>query len=178
MSNYTIRTKRLGLRNWEEKDIELAYKMCSNEQVMEFFPNCLTLRETEDFINRMNVHYERYGFCYFAVDRLDTNTFIGFIGLLHQTYDTPFAPFIDIGWRLLPEAWGKGYATEGALACLDLAFNKLGLLKVYAIAPELNKKSQHAMQKIGMQLSTKFNHPKIDKTDSLHKCVAYKILKK
>jgi len=177
MSDYIISTSRLGLRNWREKDVQRTYKMCSDKRVMEFFPNCLTLKETHAFINRMKDHYATYGFCYFAVDRLDTQEFIGFIGLSHQTYNTHFSPFIDVGWRLLPEAWGKGYATEGALACLDFAFTKLSLQEVYSVAPEINKKSQRVMQKIGMQICDHFEHPKIDKNDPLCKCIAYKITK-
>jgi len=177
MSNYLITTDRLGLRGWEESDLELAYKMCSNERVMEFFPRCLTLHENKNFIDRMKTHHNQYGFCYFAVDRLDTNSFIGFIGLMHQTYETGFDPFIDLGWRLLPEAWGKGFASEGAQACVDFAFSKLDLPQLFAIAPKLNKKSQRVMQKIGMQEYTHFKHPKIEESNPLSKCVAYKIKK-
>ncbi len=176
MSEYTIRTKRLGLRNWKENDLTPSYKMCSDKQVMEFFPRCLTLAETQNFIDRMKDHFTTYGFCYFAVDRLDTNTFIGFIGLMKQSYHTPFSPFIDIGWRLLPEAWGNGYATEGALACLDYAFNELRLTEVYAVAPILNKKSRNVMHKIGMHECAHFEHPKIDSNDPLCRCVAYKLV--
>jgi len=167
MKNYTIKTKRLGLRNWIDEDIEPFAKICADKRVMEFFPSMWTLKQTTDFIKRMKVHYKEYGFCYFAVDRLDTNEFIGFIGLMHQNYETSFAPFVDIGWRLSPQ--------EGATACLNFAFAELNLIQVYAIAPNLNKKSQRVMEKLGMQFHSTFMHPKIDKNDPLQECVAYKI---
>jgi len=175
MSKYSIITDRLGLRNWEEKDSQLAHKMNADVRVMEFFPSNWSLEQTTAFILRMKIHYEKHNFCYFAVDRLDTNTFIGFIGLMHQTYETGFNPFIDIGWRLLPEAWGNGFATEGAKGCVKYAFTILNLPYVYAIAPKLNKKSQRVMQKIGMHEHIYFKHPNIDENDPLCECVAHRI---
>ncbi len=177
MKDYHIITPRLGLRNWRDADINLAHKMNSNTVVMEYFPKTWSLKETCSFVDRMKDHYDQYGFCYFAVDRLDTNSFIGFIGLMHQTYKTGFDPFIDIGWRLIPEAWGHGFATEGAQACLHFAFTKLLVDKVYAVAPQSNKKSQRVMQKIGMHEHQDFDHPNISKDDPLHKCIAYQIMK-
>ena len=178
MSDYIIKTSRLGLRNWIESDIEPANIMNANSKVREFFPNTLSKEETIRFIRQMQAHFDKYGFCYFAVDRLDTKEFIGFIGLMNQTYQTSFTPFVDIGWRLLQNAWRNGFATEGAKACLDYAFAELKLTKVYAIAPELNKKSQHIMQKLGMEIYTHFEYPKLDKNSPLRKCVAYRIKSK
>ncbi len=176
MLNYIIKTDRLGLRNWQEKDIEPATIMNADKAVREFFPNTLSQQETEDFIKRMQQHFTMYGYCYFAVDELATNKFIGFIGLSNQTFKSEFTPCVDIGWRLLSTAWGKGYATEGALACLTFAFTTLNLKEVYAIAPVLNLKSQHVMQKIGMSEYIHFIHPKIDKNNPLKKCIAYRAL--
>ena len=163
MPDYIIKTDRLGLRNWQEKDITPATKMNADKAVREFFPNTLSQLETEVFIKTMQHHFATHGYCYFAVDALETNEFIGFIGLSNQTFKSDFTPCVDIGWRLLPEFWGKGYATEGALACINFAFTTLKLKEVYAIAPELNLKSQRVMQKIGMTEYINFVHPKIDK---------------
>jgi len=178
MEKYIIKTSRLGLRNWQDSDIENATMMNADMAVMEFFPNIWSRQETEKFIKRMQTHFSEHGFCYFAVDELNTGNFIGFTGLLHQTYQTNFTPFIDIGWRLMPNAWGKGFATEGANACLNYAFHTLNLPTIFAIAPELNLKSQKVMQKIGMTEYAHFIHPKIDPGNPLKKCVAYRILKK
>tara|TARA_R110002073_G_scaffold40547_1_gene114823 strand:+ start:30895 stop:31437 length:543 start_codon:yes stop_codon:yes gene_type:complete len=177
MSNYIIKTARLGLRNWQTKDIAPAKLMNADARVMEFFPDTWTSKQTEDFIQRMRKHFKKYGFCYFAVDRLDTNTFIGFIGLSHQTYKTSFTPFVDLGWRLIPTAWGHGFATEAAQACIQFAFSDLKLKKVYAIAPDLNLKSQNVMHKLGMTKHTHFVHPKVAVDNALKNCVAYKIEK-
>jgi RimJ/RimL family protein N-acetyltransferase len=177
MAHYIIKTERLGLRNWQTKDIVPTKKMNSDKAVMEFFPTIWSQKQTEDFIQRMRKHFRKHEFCYFAVDELETGKFIGFIGLMNQTYNTSFAPFVDMGWRLIPEVWGQGFASEGARACLDFAFEKLNIKEVYAIAPELNKKSQKIMQKLGLHQYEHFSHPKIDIENPLCKCVAYKIAK-
>ena len=90
MTNYIIKTERLGLRNWQTKDIAPAKTMNCNDSVMEFFPNLWSQKQTEDFIQRMRKHFRKHEFCYFAVDELETGKFIGFIGLMHQTYTTLF----------------------------------------------------------------------------------------
>ena len=178
MRPYRIITTRLGLRNWTDADLEPFAPMCADERVMEFFPKTLNKNESLALINRLKSHYMNHGYCYFAVDRLDTNEFIGFIGLMHQDYTTSFTPFIDIGWRLSAAAWGNGFATEGAKACLDFAFAELNLEAVYAVATKYNVKSQRIMQKIGMEHFESFNHPKLTNNKSLQKCVAYRVLKK
>lgn len=177
MLNYIIKTDRLGLRNWQVSDIEPATRMNADKVVREFFPNTMSQLETEDFIKNMQQHFATHGYCYFAVDELATHKFIGFIGLSNQTFKSGFTPCVDIGWRLLPEFWGKGYATEGALGCVNFVFTTLKLKEVYAIAPEMNLKSQRVMQKIGMSKCIHFVHPKIDKNNPLKNCVAYRILK-
>jgi len=178
MAGYIIKTERLGLRNWQEKDIEPATRMNADKAVREFFPTVMTRAETVDFIKRMQAHFTTHRYCYFAVDELKSNEFIGFIGLSYQTFKCEFTPCVDIGWRLLQNKWSKGYATEGALACLNFAFKTLNLNEVYAIAPIMNLKSQRVMQKIGMDEYMQFIHPKIDKNNDLKHCVAFKISKK
>lgn len=177
MANYSIKTNRLGLRNWQDSDIEKAVNMNFDVSVMEFFPSIMTPEQTIGFIKRMQLHFTAHGFCYFAVDVLETDAFIGFIGLSTQTFESSFTPCVDIGWRLLPSAWGKGYATEGARACLKFAFSRLRLPEVYAIAAELNIKSQRVMRKLGMTAFIRFAHPNIAVENPLRDCVAYRILK-
>ena len=95
----------------------------------------------------MEQQYSEKGYCYFAIDELEDDTFIGFIGLSEQNYDADFTPCIDIGWRLAKTAWNRGYATEGAKRCLDYGLEKLKINKIYSIAPAINTKSVQVMKK-------------------------------
>ena len=123
----------------------------------------------------MQKQYLRKGFCYFAVEELKSNLFIGFIGLSEQNFEASFTPMIDIGWRLSKQYWGKGYATEGAKSCLEYAFNNLKLTTISATCPIVNKNSEHVMQKIGMVKKGFFNHPLLKNFHNLEQCVLYTI---
>jgi len=56
----------------------------------------------------------------------------------------------ELGYRLHPDAWGKGYATEGAAALLREAFACPGITRVYAHSLLDNPGSIRVMEKIGM----------------------------
>ncbi|MDI9310075.1 MAG: GNAT family N-acetyltransferase [Limnohabitans sp.] len=175
IEDYIFTSDRLGFRNWSWTDIDQMHQINSDEKVMEFFPNIPTKEQTIQFIERMKKQYEEKGFCYFAVDKLEDNEFIGFIGLSEQTYEAVFTPCVDIGWRIKSTQWNKGYASEGAKRCLDFAFNNLSLEKVYAVAPKINVKSEHIMTKIGMKKQYEFAHPLLENNEQLKNCVLYAI---
>ena len=141
---------------------------------MEFFPATLSEEETQGLIKRLQLHYEKHGYTYFAVDVLETNEFIGFCGLAVQAWQSKFTPCVDMGWRLKHSAWGKGYATEAAKACLEAAEQKFGLQEVFAFTPDLNLPSQQVMKKIGLEYAGSFQHPKIANDNRFKTCVAYK----
>jgi RimJ/RimL family protein N-acetyltransferase len=82
-------------------------------------------------------------------------------------------PCTDVGWRLAKEHWNKGYATEGAIRCLQYAHDTLLLPVIYATAPAINLPSIHVMQKAGMQYHTDFIHPRLANDERLRHCVAY-----
>ncbi len=97
---YIFTSERLGFRNWILSDFDPLHAINSDEKTMEFFPGILTRPQTIEFVKRMQKLFQDKGFCYFAVDKLETNQFIGFIGLSEQTYQADFTPCIDIGWRI------------------------------------------------------------------------------
>lgn len=171
---YIFTSERLGFRNWKSEDAESLFEINSDKRVMEFFPNVATKEETIDFIERMKTQFQNKGFCYFAVDKLENNEFIGFIGISEQTYDSQFTPCVDIGWRLKFSEWNKGFATEGAKRCLDFALNNLKIETIYSIAPKINLKSELIMTKIGLQKQYEFEHPLLMNDLRLKDCVLYK----
>lgn len=175
MHQYLFKSERLGFRTWTEQDIVKMSAINSNPNVMEFFPSTKSFEQTSKFIDYMNTHFEEHGFCYFAVDRLDNHNFIGFIGLLNQTFEADFTPCIDIGWRIAEKEWGNGFATEGALKCLDYAFNVIGLENIVAVCPTINNRSENVMQKIGMKKVSEFKHPLLSTSKHLENCVFYRI---
>ena len=174
---YLFTSPRLGFRNWEASDIHAFTRLNADPEVMRYFPAPLTLGESEAFLERLREHFRTRGYTYFASDLLDTGELLGFIGLYHQEYEAPFTPATDIGWRLFPEHWGKGYATEGARRCLNHAFDTLGLDRVVSVCPRLNSPSEMVMRKIGMRRQGEFEHPALRDRPRLNPCLWYEIKK-
>ena len=83
-------------------------------------------------------------------------------------------PAVDIGWRLNSQSWGKGYATEGAQACLNYGFNQLHLKSIISIAPKINIPSENIMKRIGMKKVQEFKHPLLKQFPLIEDCVLYK----
>lgn len=175
MENYIFKSERLGFRNWTEKDKPKMGMINSDPKVMEHFPAIPTQKQTNEFVDRMKEQFSKNGFCYFAVDKLENNKFIGFIGIEEQTFKSDFTPCVDIGWRLAQQEWGKGFATEGAQKCIDFAFKEIGLKNIKSFCPEINDKSEKVMKKIGMKKAKNFNHPLLSKFKALEKCALYEI---
>lgn len=177
MKTYLFNTARLGFREWEEKDIGPLMEINSDGKVMAFFPKKPSLEDTTNFVKRMQSSYQRKGFCYYAVDSIESDELLGFIGFSEKTFSSDFTPAVDIGWRLKRNVWNRGLATEGAKACLNYGFNQLNLNRIIAITPIQNIQSQRVMEKIGMRRVKNFQHPELSGYPNLQPCVLFSIEK-
>ena len=92
-------------------------------------------------------------------------------------FDTPFTPAVEIGWRLSPAHWGKGYATEGAKAALRFGFEDLNLDQIVSFTVPANKPSWSVMERIGMvrDPSEDFDHPRLPVGHALRRHVLYRL---
>lgn len=170
-----LETSRLILRDWKQEDISEFARLNSDNRVMEYFLKKLSCEETIAFYNRIQEEFMSCGFGLYAVECKEDHSFVGYVGLHHFVFDVDFSPAIEIGWRLLPEVWGKGFATEAASACLEYARKQLKLKEVYSFTSLPNKRSERVMQKIGMIRIKEFNHPLVDPNHLLCKHVLYKM---
>ncbi|TXF87581.1 GNAT family N-acetyltransferase [Neolewinella aurantiaca] len=170
-----LTTKRLILRPWQKTDLAAMHAVCSNPEVMRFFPAPYTKEQTKAFIGRQHIQQQQRGHCFFAAELRETQKVIGFIGLSYLDLEVDFAPCVEIGWRLHPDTWGQGLAPEGARACLDFGFHELGLNEIYANTPAINLPSRSVMTKIGMTEFCSFKHPKLEDFPDLEECVSYRI---
>lgn len=174
-NNYLFTSQRLGFRPWKPNDLDQFAAMNTDPMVMEYFPKPLSRKESAEFLDRLFNHYAKHGYCYFAVEILESREWIGFTGLAYQTYEAAFTPATDIGWRLKRSVWGRGFATEAVKRCLQYAFEDLGLQKVISTCPKQNHRSELVMQKIGMKKAGEFDHPNLQEYPGLQKCVWYEI---
>lgn len=159
-----LRTERLILRNWEERDRDLFHRINSDDRVMEFFPFRRNRAEADAKMDEFRATLDRQGFGWAAAEIAATGNCIGFVGLSH-TEDTPFMPQggIEIGWRLAPEFWGQGYVAEAARAWLEHGFKTMKLAEIVSFAVTSNHRSTAVMQRIGMRAdpARDFDHPRV-----------------
>ena len=123
----------------------------------------------------MTRQIDQHGWGLWAVELKETKEFIGFIGLQPQPDLFEFSSCVEIGWRLAKKYWHRGYATEGARAVLDYAFNTLNLDKVVSFTAKSNTPSEAVMKKIGMVKTQEFQHPKLPEDHPLCWHVLYEI---
>ncbi|MFI8125062.1 GNAT family N-acetyltransferase [Acinetobacter sp. ABJ-A23_2] len=170
-----IETERLILRQWKETDAAPFIEMGLDKDVMRFFPKLLSATESINLIQRASALIDEKGWGFWAVELKESHDFIGFIGLHDQPEQFDFSPCIEIGWRIATKFWKKGYATEGAKAALDYAFNVLNKDKVVSFTATVNKPSQAVMERLGMHKVKYFNHPKLPDEHALQEHVLYEI---
>ena len=101
------------------------------------------------WISAAQGHWARFGFNWWAAIEPGTDELVGVVSTQHIENDE--AKPIEIGWRLRPEHWGKGYATEAGQAMLRFAFNELRVPEVYAVANPQNHASIRVMERLGMR---------------------------
>lgn len=170
-----IETPRLILRDWQQEDLEPFRQLNSDKEVMRYFPKIYSEEETDAFYEAIKKEFQEYNYGLYAVEVKESKEFIGFIGFHRATFEADFTPCVEIGWRLKRDAWGKGYATEGARACLEYGFTNLNFKEVYSFTAKINEPSQNVMKKKGMHYVKDFNHPKVPHDCNLRRHVLYVI---
>lgn len=150
-----IETPRLLLRRWSDDDLDGLRELTRRPEVMRHIGPRVTLTEaqTEQEHEAKLAHWREHGFGARAATRRDTNEWIGYAVLRHPRADVvELQPSeVEIGWLLLPSAWGQGYATEAAGALIEEGFGRLGLDRIVARYQPANGASGRIMEKIGMQ---------------------------
>src|SRR3990167_3613695 len=141
-----IETERLILRTWKDEDADAFYRINQDPKVIECLLGTLTMEQVREFMQKCNRSFEEERFCLFAVELKSSHEMIGFIGLSEPPWESHFTPCVEVGWRLGSQYWGKGYATEGALAVLDYGFNKIGLSEIVSFTVPANVRSISVME--------------------------------
>ena len=143
---------------------------------MEFLPAILSRQQSDELADRVEAHFHRHGFTFFAVERRDTGEYIGFAGAAAVPFEAHFTPCVEIGWRLAFEHWGNGFATEAARAILRYCHETLNLSEVVAFTVPANVRSRRVMEKSGMTYdpSEDFDHPNLPEGNPLRRHVLYR----
>lgn len=177
-STFRIETDLLAVRPWTEADRDAFRRMNADPRVMRFFPSVLSEAESDAFLARIQDHQAEHGFTLWAVEDKNGNL-AGLTGLARVRFEAPFTPCVEIGWRFLPDYWGRGYALDAARGVLDYAFNGLSLPEVVAFTTATNLPSQRLMQRLGMlrNPAEDFDHPGLPPDHPLRRHVLYRMLR-
>ena len=175
-----IETERLLLRDWGDADAGPYAALNADPRVMEFFPAALTREQSDAQMAGIRAVIAERGYGLYAAEEKTSGRFIGFIGLSRPSFEAHFTPAVEIGWRLAREAWGQGYATEGARAVRDHAFGSLGMDALVSFTAEWNRPSRRVMEKIGMTRDSAddFLHPRLPPEHKLARHVLYRLSRK
>lgn len=145
-----IETARLRLRPWDEADRAAFAALHADPAVMQDYGGPMARAESDAKLDRYMAAFRRTGFCRWAVETRQ-GAFLGYAGIMPSAADRPLGAHVDIGWRLLRAAWGRGCATEAAAAALRDAFARIGLHEVLAYTAPDNARSQAVMTHLALR---------------------------
>lgn len=143
-----LQTERLLLRTWEPDDAEALFELCSDAEVMLHIGTREPYRNVEEarrFLKWAVDYQKENGFCRWAVVEKAGGEIIGSCGFARLEGGGE----IELGYLFARHAWGKGYATEAAGACLRHGFERLGFTEVIALTDPGHLASQRVLEKLG-----------------------------
>ena len=146
-----ITTERLILRPFQNNDIASAYSLFSDPIVMQFSLNGPYSEEkSRIFIEQCMLKSKNNEPSLLAVIDKKSNQLIGSCGFFPQTIQGMAE--LELGYRLLTHYWGKGFATEAAIAMKTYAFNEMNLTRLISLIETENIASIRVAEKNGFKL--------------------------
>jgi len=147
---HTLDCPRVSLRLFRESDLDAYAEMCGDADVMRFLGDGHTLTRAEAWRNMALLlgHWQLRGYGLWAVEERATGLLAGRVGC----WQPEGWPGLEIGWALRRRFWGRGYATEAALATLNYAFHTLKQAHVISLIDPNNSPSIAVALRLGMRM--------------------------
>jgi RimJ/RimL family protein N-acetyltransferase len=146
-----LTTERLILRPFNMSDLDNFASLMADPEVMRFSISgpMKDLQKVKDYFqSRILGHYDKYGYGLYATILRSNHSFIGGVGLISQCIDQKDK--VELAYRLFPNDWGQGFATEAALAMCRYAFGQLKINELISIIDPKNMRSLQVAKRIGM----------------------------
>ncbi len=144
-------TNRLIIRKFTTRDLNKLHAILSDAQVMLYsLHGPYSLEQTDTFLKGTLNAYHSRGYAQYAVILKESKELIGFCGFFNQEIDGVIE--MELGYRFSQKHWGKGYASEAAIACRDYAFSTLGAKKLISIIEPNNIASIKVAEKAGLSV--------------------------
>jgi RimJ/RimL family protein N-acetyltransferase len=146
-------TERLVLRRPRDADLESFALLCADPEVMRYIGTGRPLDRgtAERSFAIIQAHWGRHGSGLRSAISRDDGEYLGFVGLAVVPGRSIAGGETEIGWRLRRAAWGRGYATEGAVAVRDQALGELGIGSLVSLIQPGNEASARVAEKLGMR---------------------------
>jgi RimJ/RimL family protein N-acetyltransferase len=141
----TIETERLVLRAIAPSDLDGWAALMSDPDSARYIGGVVTRAEAWRGMAAMAGSWRLKGFGMFSVVEKSSGRWIGRIG----PWQPEGWPGTEIGWGLVKDAWGRGYAAEGATAAIDWAFGNLGWTQVIHTIEPRNTASVALAERLG-----------------------------
>lgn len=173
-----IETERLILRPWRDHDLDAFAAMSADPEVMRHLDGPVDRGEATKIIERLKDAQVERGHCFWAAERRDCGELIGWCGLMATDIPgTPIRDEVEIGWRLVRDAWRRGYAREAATAVLAWAWAATERERVLAYTVWANSASWGLMERLGMSRAPEldFEHPRFPPGHSLREVIVHSI---
>jgi len=143
-----LETPRFYLRKFLLSDAPLFFLLNEDDEVIQYTGDPPFESEAEALIFLQNYDpYTTFGMGRWAVIDRETGEYMGWCGLKFH----PETEEVDVGYRLFRKHWGKGIATETAVACIRYGFEYLGLQRIIARVHPDNSASVRVLEKCGMK---------------------------
>lgn len=159
---FHIETERLILREMRPTDLEGMFELDSDPEVHKYLGNkpIKSKEESVKIIQSVIKQYKERGIGRWTAIEKSTGEFIGWSGIKLNAGEKEKlngkTNFYDVGYRLIPKYWGKGYASESAFASLYFGFNKLNIQTMCGAAEIDNNASNKILKKIGLKFINDF----------------------
>ena len=153
-----IETERFLLREILTTDVQGMYELDSDPEVHKYLGNkpVKTIQEVEQTIQYIRTQYQENGIGRWAIVEKSTDEFVGWSGLKLEKQLRKGFQYYDLGYRLKRKYWGRGIATETAVASLKYGFRALQLDEICAAADIENIGSNKVLTKVGLQFVETF----------------------
>jgi ribosomal-protein-alanine N-acetyltransferase len=140
----------MRLRELRMSDVDNLLEIFSDPQTMEYYPSTKNSKQTKGWI-RWNIrNYKEHGIGLWAAESKEDGQFMGQVGLVPQRIDEDLE--YEIGYLFVRKYWGKGLATEGAIACKEYGFGTLRRNRLISFIDPRNKPSIRVAKRVGMSL--------------------------
>jgi RimJ/RimL family protein N-acetyltransferase len=169
-----LESSRLRLRRWRPED-RPVFAAINAEPGVQRYLLPYTREGSDAMLDRIDAHFARHGWGFWALEERESGAFIGLCGLAHISWEAFFTPAVEIGWRLSTPWQGKGLAREAAETALRFAFDSLRLDRVVSFTVPANTASWGLMERLGMQKRAAFDYPRLPEGHPLRRHVLYEI---